>query len=744
MGLTLIAGHAVMAANVYIVLCAFAGGLSFLLYRRWVGWLPATAGGLLYLFLPDNVRVALAEGNLPRVLTAALLPLTVYFLLRSLEKDGTRWHWIALALCFAGVTLSHAMIAAIFAVCSVALALIVWVGRATTLKRVVLAGVSVALGLLLSGWWLLPSLTGGITELNSEAMTEAQPVFSLVTYLNPTERLGNPEIVYPGAMLLVISAALLLVKRGRNGWNVGLTVVGLLGVLISTSGFNTLFNALPGHHLLWPIRFLNFATFALLLAVVWRAREARQWLLIPALLALALLLVDNAGSLHLVHLRPPRSEVAQTAERLPELAGWREATLDYGKLGSAPTYFYTSISQREQLYGWAYQGARTATNVAAVNEALEQGYAGYLVDRLTLYGADDIVLLRYGGNDVDVESVLAGAGFSPSYAGSELALFHRDGAPRAYVADWTALGVGRGAQNLSYLFPEIVRGSHSQIDDYTFEELSAFDTLVLSGFEWRDRSDAEELVCRVANTGTHIVIDLTGTPMDPWAREPRFLDVWGEHIALGPEAIVVQGNPVTYELAPFSAEFPYWQTHTPQGLDETVLYHDYLGNQSAAVGYRECGDAQVWFVGLNLPYHAALTQDPAAIELLEDVLEMRAGEPHEYTSTPLYDYRPTYDGYHFSYTLDAYETLVVPVAHHEGTVVEVDGSPARVLSFDNLVAFDAPAGSHYVAITVASTPIYAGGKVASGLGVLGLFGLTLVGGAGTPSRRKDESHDEER
>jgi uncharacterized membrane protein len=729
-GLTYAMGDSVAAANWFIALCALAGALAWLPYHRWVGWLPAMAGGLLYLFLPDNVRVALAEGNLPRVLATALLPLAIYFLLRSLEATGTRWHRLGLALCFALIVLSHVMMAAIYAACSALLSVLCWAGRVTTMRRVILAIVSAALGIMLSGWWLLPSLTGGITELDSSAMTEALAVFPLTTYMNPTLRMSDPEIVYPGAALLLAAVALLFFRRGRDGWVVSLTLTGLFGVLITTPGFNQLFNALPLHHLFWSLRFLGIASFTLLLALVWRMQAWDRKSVVATVLVLGLLVADGALSLPLIHLRPVRQDVIAVAESLPALTGWREATLDYSRLGSAASYFFTAVGGREQVYGWAYQGARTARNVAAINEALRWGYSSYVLNRLTLLGADDVVLLRTAPIDPSLPPALAAAGFVPTYDGRETTLYHRDGAPRAYRVNWRALGIGRGAQNLAYLFPQLIVGTRSRVDDYTFDELVAYDTLFLSGFQWANRERAEELVQQVAQAGVQIVVDLTGVPNDPLAREPYFLDVWGELIALGPSPIQVEGDGQSYQLQPFSAQFPRWQTHTPQGLDVETLYHDYLGAKSTVLGYNVYGRGRVWFIGLNLPYHAALTGDPVVVDLLADLLQLPAGQPNDYQAVPLTDYTPSQSGYSFSYTLDTYDTLLVPVAHHEGTKVQVDGRVVPVDSFENLVAFDAPAGQHEVTIQVRPTPIYTWGWVASGLALLSIVGSTFLHRAG--------------
>jgi uncharacterized membrane protein len=88
LGLFQLTGNIWWAGNLFLFLTSLGGGLSLLLYRRWLGWLPAVAGGVLFMVLPDNLRVAFAEGNLPRALATALLPLAFYFFLRLVVFDG--------------------------------------------------------------------------------------------------------------------------------------------------------------------------------------------------------------------------------------------------------------------------------------------------------------------------------------------------------------------------------------------------------------------------------------------------------------------------------------------------------------------------------------------------------------------------------------------------------------------------------------------------------------------------------
>jgi uncharacterized membrane protein len=716
-----ITGNSLVAANWFIALCALIGGLMCLPFRRWVGWLSATFGGVFYIVLSDNIRVAMSEGNLPRVFANALLPLTIFFLFRVMEENGKRWHLAALVFCFSVLSLSHAMMAAIFAACCILLAVLFRVLRAASSRKTILAIASTGLGLMISGWWLLPSLEGGITELDPAAITEAQAVFPFSTYLNPTLRANNPEIVYPGAALILLAVGLFIIRRNRDGRVAAVTITGLLGLFISTPVFNQLFNALPFHNLFWPLRFMGFASFALLLVIMWHLGEWRKKSIIGTIIILSLLSIDGSLSLPLIHLNLAPNEIITLSELLQTTPGWREATLDYGQLGSAPSYFFSAIGNREQVYGWAYQGARTSSTVAAINEALDREYYSYVLDRLCLLGVDDVIVLNAALPDSDFEATLLAAGFDLGFQGSTITQYHRDGAPRAFRENWRVLGIGDGAQNLAYIFPQLIVGTKTTLDTYAFDELKDYDSIFLSGFEWEDQQNAENLITQVAQAGIRVIVDLSGMPEDMLARAPNFLGVWGETVTLNPEAIQVEGVGSSLQLKAFSEKFPYWKAYIPQGLDIETLYFDYLGIDSAILGYNEQGEGRVWFLGLNLVYHAMLTNDQVAIGLLSDLLQLPIGQPNDYQAVLVENYLPSQAGYSFSYELDTSETLLFPVAFHEGSAVLVDNKPVQFSSFENLIAFDAPAGEHSVNIEVKQTPIYTWGLVISGLSSVVFF-----------------------
>jgi len=725
-GLQFVFPESFAAANWFIMLCALAGGLSWLLFRRWIGLLPAIAGGILFLYLPDNLRVALAEGNLPRVLAAALLPVMVYLLLRSIGENGTIWHRLGLALCFMALVLSHAMMAAIYAACCGLIIALIWVKRTTPYRPAAQTMGFILLGILLSAWWLVPSLIGGITGLNASAMTEALAVFPIKNYFNPTLRIGNPEAVYVGLALLALSIASLWVYNEQRGYTIALTFTGCFGVLITTSGVNQIFNALPLSNLLWPLRFLGVASFLLLLALMWSLRGWRKISGLVVLAVVAVLAVDGAGSVFLIGLRPPDPDVEQVTQRLALTQGWREATLDLSRLGSEPSYSFSAQGKREQLFGWAYQGASTAPTVAALNDAIEMGFPAYLLDRLNLYGTDDVVLFNELPNADRIASGLQEAGYLNVYSGQRLQLFHREGQPRGFAAEWTTLGIGRGAQNLAYLFPGLILGSSSEVDEYDLEHLMRYETIVLSGFDWHDRETAERLVVQAARNGVRVIVDLSGVQEDPLARIPRFLDVWGEAVILSPEPVEVYSPDQTYWLEPFGTPSGLWHSHMLQGLEQEFWSFDYLGERAALVGYNTYGSGKVWFVGLNLPYHAVQTGDTLAIQLLSVLLQLEPGAVENYQLVPLYGYEAGPEGYRFAYHLDEPQTLFVPVAYHDGMFVLVDGEKVETYTYERLLLFDAPQGEHSVQVGFNKTRVYSVGRIISGFALFALIGMVFV------------------
>lgn len=713
-------------ANWLIFFCAVFGALTVLRFERWIGFFPAVLGAFLYPLVPDHVRVAFAEGNLPRVLATALLPATLYALLLVMDREASRrWHVVLVAILVNLIVLSHAMMGAIFAVSLTIFCLLFWLLGGSFPTGLFRAAFGIGGGLLSASWWLLPSLTGGITELNQSAVSEALAHFPVLVSFNPLLRLRDPEIFYIGFGLGLGMIA------GASGWaRLGplakaLLLTGGVTALVTTSIVNPLFNALPMHHLFWPIRFTSFASTMMLLAVIACWRHLTNWHRTVLTVALAITIFDFSASSILMHLRVADPAIIEAANWLRASPGWRVATADLSRLGSAPSYLLTQVGQREQIFGWGYQGARTAGNVSSINYAMEHGHFDYAVDRLEELGVDDVILLPEVLPSLNFDRRLSESGYKAYPLSNNMTLFHKDGVPRAYRQTASILGIGTGAQNLALLFPSVALGPSPFVDDYQAAYLSRFRAIFLSRFAWRDRNTAEHLIAQFAAAGGTVLVDLTGSPTDTFAREPKFLEVYGEPIQLVSPVVLTRADE-DVRLMPFQIEGDAWQAHSPQGLDRNVITFNYYDQVAVALGYKEVNDGRVWFTGLNLPFHALLTGDRAAIKVLEEVLGLPAGQPPPREPIPLTDYLADEDGYSFSFELDSGGQILVPVAAHEGATVILDGALVPSTAIDNLLTLDSPAGRHRVSVSFAKTGPYRIGAGVTAATALVLFAYIIL------------------
>ena len=207
-------------------------------------------------------------------------------------------------------------------------------------------------------------------------------------------RLHNPETDYSGLSLVVLSLVALFWKKTRDRQAIVFTSVGLLGILAYTPFFNGLFYSLPGHNLLWPMRFQGVSSFLLLLSSMWFLKKISETRIgLMAVFLFMVTMIDVGLSSRLIHVVQPSEDILALTTEIGSRPGWREATLDKSKLGSKVPYFIARNTQREQVFGWTYQAAKTAQNVVFINESMDFGAYPYLLDRLSLFGVDDVILL---------------------------------------------------------------------------------------------------------------------------------------------------------------------------------------------------------------------------------------------------------------------------------------------------------------------------------------------------------------
>lgn len=726
-GLYLALGNIFLAGHFFLFAVAWFGAVTLLLFHRWIGAVPALLAASLAAWLPDHLRVAFAEGNLPRALAAAWLPLALYFLLRLLfPRDAqaekiSRGALIGLAVTLCVIVWSHAMMGAIFAAGLGTLLLLAALIGKIRATRFVAGAVGIAAGLGLSAVWLLPSLTGGITEINAGALSEALARFPPTISLNPFLRLSNPEIFYLSVALFASAFAALAQWKNLTPLARVLLLAGLLTASITFDAFYPLFAALPLHQLFWPIRFASFFGPVLLLGVCAASSAWRRAWVIVAALALA---CDFYPSLALAHTNPAPTALNEFANDLRAVSGWRVAVADLSRLGSAPTYLLSEISDREQVYGWAYQGARTARLVAALNESFERGMTGYALDRLNLLGVDDVLLLSNVGISAGIEPALQTTNWRAQKRWGDLTWYHRDGAPRATRIEHAILGIGSGAYDAALLFPSILVGLSPYVDDYALNELQKYPALYLSYFQWHDLTRAENILRQYVTQGGHVIIDLQGAPQDPRARAPKLLNVYGEPVILR-SAVTLSDERATYALAPFDPNVGLWHAYVPQGHFDNVTTFDYRGERALALAEQTEGKGRITYIGINLVYHSLLTRDPTALQILGNVLGMTANQTPPRATIPLEAYRADARGYRFCVTPPRAGWFVIPIARLEGMRATLDGQPVATMGLDKLISIYLPEGHHCLELSMHATTIHLIGASISAFAALALLFIVL-------------------
>jgi hypothetical protein len=133
------------------------------------------------------------------------------------------------------------------------------------------------------------------------------------------------------------------------------------------------------------------------------------------------------------------------------------------------------------------------------------------------------------------------------------------------------------------------------------------------------------------------------------------------------------------------------------------------------------------FVGLNLMFHAAITDDPLAIRILESILGIEANQPAGDSSIPLDNYESAEDGWRFDITLPEEKWVLLPMGFHAGTSVEADGVEVNIVGVESLILAELPAGTSSVYIKSDETSIYTIGRATTVLGVLAAI-YYLTGG----------------
>lgn len=636
----------VLCCGVFYVLNALTWLILGCTHRR--PWLGAFLG-FIWFFIPGNSFMFFSEGVMARAMSMAVVPWFIFGVYDYLRRPRVRF-LVQILVSFILIIMSHVGWAGMLAITLLIYLFFHFLMGRKKEDRVG-AGpivICVLLGFLITGVWLYPSLKGGITGIDSSSIMKNffQP---LLRTLNPfgTEGQWNRwldpnvnQFPYFGcvAFFLGIFGCLFSQRTTAPGFATAIAVC----LLTSTVAYSILVY-LPGSQYLWMLRFVALALSFLLVSFFFWTSLKKGWqalfavlLTAECILAFPIFLGDQNG--------------LQPQERYSAMC--QEALIDVGRDHTVQRFSavepVASITEGAYLiagfggdqavptsYGQGVQAAPQYQNIVRINEAAENGQYLYMFDRLLALGNDVVLVPLFHLDPVRtspelLDAAAARSGYQLLAFNEEYRLYKLRRAPKTghfgVVSKYRCAAIGADAGTIAMGFPAVEELDEAVLDAYTFDDLKDYETLYLAGFTYRDKAAAEELVLRLSENGTRVLILADGVPDEENTGSKTFLGVSCNRVNFqnGYPALDTIDGVLYCDLFP-AGYAEDWQTVYVNGLDKVWgKITDVPEGQMDFYGTVK--NDNIVFIGLALTYHYSLTQDAAVGHLLSHALQ---ADPNE-------------------------------------------------------------------------------------------------------------------
>lgn len=587
--------------------------------------------GSIWFFLPENTRLFVMDGNIPRVLINAILPFLLYdcWMFVNEKKRGKS---ISILILMSLCIIAHLGIAAMVLVSIALVALCnMWMHKVRK-ETLQLLGLLV-LPFLICGLWSVPALQGGGAAKGSASNQVMAMFFApLGDALNPLPHIqSNLGAFYIGLSVFVICIVGLVMgsKKVRPAFITAL----ILFICTSTSVYE-IFLHLPFSQFLWMIRFVPIALgIAMMGILLWD--HLRKWV---SILFCIMLLLDVLPSFQFLmkfkyqdaNYTMQYSENLALSEGLIDGKSFtkqRLAVMELSGYGAFAPYYVAGVAPKTTYtFGAGWEGAGTSENIVALNTALEYGHYAFVFDRQLELGSDTIVFpiayLRKGKQDIEALSKAGEqAGYKKVLENEKNVIFQYPVTSTFGIKQsYPYLAIGGGASNISLLFPEFDCGDSTQIDTYTFEELSKYKKLYLTDFTYENREAAEALLVKLSESGVEVYIDMNKIPVDPNTRKQELLGVSTQSIQFSDRFPDMNYLDEVYRTQLFDQSETTWNAVSLSGLDNVSGSIEKDNKNFTFAGTSK--NDNLHFLGFNIVYHTVLTNDEQVYTILEDIFNI--------------------------------------------------------------------------------------------------------------------------
>ncbi len=602
--------------------------------------------GIIYFFLPDNIRLMLGEGNLARVLMMGMLPLFFYFFTNLIEHKRSLIPTVVMVFLFTNI---HVMLVAM---CAIIFCLYgMWDGwkRGTWY----LGPLAFVLGFLCAGIVLLPALLGDVVG-GSDSSTSSDVADwsqSLLTSLSFTDRMPGETAGSFGLLFVGIAVLILIFGKRKKG-----AILALVFLLMTSSAFLPLVEKLP----FWMLRYVQMCY--VLICYEWGFLEFKKkgWIWLTFLMVF----VDIMPSYpYFLQTEEPIEEGSLLEEAVDQTKS-RLGVIDESGFKSYISY-YAYEHGVDYAQGWGLQGAKTRSHIVHMTEAAKYGYYSYTFQDLLELGCDSVLFKKsILEEDFDIEEIKeAAAKYGYAYVEDTDAaiLFHLEGVNGQFGVNISAdnLAIGSSALYISYMYPSFVAGESDDLDDYSLEELKQYKKIYLSGFTYSDQQKFEELLTSLADAGTEVYIDAKSIPKNTYDIGCLF----GIEIQ---DISLTKVSEWQYGDDTFSFDLPYkWVSQYLTSSSEDVTVENFVSD-GLELGYFATYDENIHVIGMSLPYMLAEDHQAELQTLVEKMFAMTESDTDvSYEIVPL---SITYEA--DGMTIEAEKDVCTNIAYQDNFVTD--------------------------------------------------------------------------
>ncbi|URZ17217.1 6-pyruvoyl-tetrahydropterin synthase-related protein [Clostridium felsineum] len=622
----LMSGNTLNAYLIFIILLFLIGALGWLIWGiREKCVFTALVLGILWFFLPENLKVLFYEGNIPRAVITVLLPYLFYFLWDFVEYDK-KWSILPMTLFMTLITFTHLMISAMVGVASFMFLFIYSIIFKKILKPIQCI-IAMFMGIAICGVWLYPALKGGLTSMNSDATSEVMKFFSakFAVALNPFIRLtpdGKNGMFYYGLSIFLVAlfGIVLSKKKSLPGF-----ITSVIILLASTTAFLPIVSKLPLNQLFWMIRFAPIA-YALFIISFLNWKSLKKYIKITVII---IIIADSMLSFRFSLYPEGRNlDSEKVLSKAKDITQQRISLLDDSTFASYASYYICNGENKSTYsYGWAWQGAATANNIVLLNTAMENGYYKYMFDRSMEMGCDTVVLrksvLKKGkDNFKDIVYAAGLLGYKLYFQNDDSYIFHLN-TPKAFgvITEYEGLCIGKSSESLPLLYPDFRKGSSDNIEDYSLKELMKYKVIYLSGFSYNLRAEAEKMITKLSENGVKVIIDMNRIPADNITNRMIFLGVTSEPITFNNRMPNLFFDKEKYEeKVVFKEEYKKWNTVYLEKLPEIQGFSWVKDKKLAFLGTGTKKNKNVYFLGFNLLFNGMTNEDHKSIDIMSRII----------------------------------------------------------------------------------------------------------------------------